>query len=118
MKKRRLPNLPRWLGGIYLGWSLLVFFGRLGSESHSWWPLFLYCIIWPLSTVHKAVSSACLNWLIPDPNSASEWIFTLDDYIAGVFYIVAGTIWVWFLGRVVSSVATRLFPLKNGAGTN
>ena len=101
--KRRFPKLPRWLGGIYLFWSLLVFFGSLGSESHSWWPIFLYWVIWPLSTLYEALSSLALDRLISD---------TLNDYIAGTFYIVAGTIWIWCLGRLFSMLVTRVFPIR------
>jgi hypothetical protein len=111
--KRRLPKLARWLAGIYLVWSLLVFFGSLGSESHSWWPIFLNPVIWPLGALHHRLEVFRLDWLIADPTSAPSWIFTLNDYLAGAFYIVVGTIWVWCLGRVFSIVATRIFPFRN-----
>src|ERR1044071_3730628 len=104
--KRRLPKLARWLGGVYLLCSLLVFFGSLGSESHSWWPLFLYFVIWPLSALYEALSSVLFDWLIADPKSAANWIWMLNDYIAGAFYIIVGTIWIWFLGRVFSVMFT------------
>ena len=110
--KRRLPKFARWLAGVYLAYGLLVFFGGLGSESHSWWPAFLYPVIWPLSLVYEALSSVCLDWLIPDPKVAPAWAWTLNDYISGAFYIVAGTVWIWCLGRILSIVVTRLFPLR------
>jgi hypothetical protein len=111
--KRRFPKLAGWLAVIYLFWSLFVFFGTLGSEGHDWWPLFLYFVIWPLSALYEALSSVSFDWLIPDPKSAASWVWTLNDYIAGAFYIVVGTIWVWCLGRVFSIVITRIFPLRH-----
>ena len=36
----------------------------------------------------------------------------LNDYIGGAFYIIVGTIWIWFLGRVISKIVTRLFPVR------
>ena len=45
MKMKRLRKLPWWLGGIYLCLSLLFYFGSMGGEGHSWWPILLYPII-------------------------------------------------------------------------
>jgi|SRR6267154_1113293 len=109
MKTYRFPKLARWLAGIYLAWSLLVFFGSLGSEGHSWWPLFLYFIIWPISAAWEFLSAICADRLIS--KSAPEWAWVLVDYISGAFYIIGGTIWIWFLGRVISRVATLLSPI-------
>ena len=108
--KRRLPKLAPWLAGIYLVCSLFVYFGTLGRNGHEWWPLFLYFIIWPLSLLHTAVSSAVFDWLYP--NVAPDWSYALNDYVAGAFYIVGGTIWIWLLAKVISRLATRLFPLR------
>src|SRR3954447_22783904 len=110
--KRRIPKLARWLAGIYLVWSLFVFFGSLWGNSHEWWPIFLYPVIWPLSALYEAVSSVCFDWLIPDPKSAASWIWKLNDYVAGAFYIIVVTIWVWWLGRVLSIGVTRIFPFR------
>jgi hypothetical protein len=112
MKKYRFPKLARWLACIYLGWSLLVFFGTLGRNGHEWWPLFLYFIIWPVSLLYELLDSACLDWLIPEPKSTPEWVWLLNDYVSGAFYIIGGTLWIWFLGRVISRVVTRLFSVK------
>lgn len=111
--KRRLPKLARCLAGVYLAWSLLVFFGSLGSNGHSWWPILLYPVIWPLSLLYETISSVCMDWLIPDLNSAPAWTWMLNDCIAGTFYIVVGTLWIWCLGRVFSIVATRIFPVRD-----
>jgi hypothetical protein len=102
--KRRFPKLARWLAGIYLVWSLFVFFGSLWGSGHEWWPLFLYPIIWPLSLVFEIVGSR----MTPLPIS-----YAMYDYLAGAFYIIAGTIWVWCLGRVFSMVVTHIFPLRD-----
>jgi len=112
MKTRRIPKLACWLAGIYLAWSLLVFFGSFRSGSHEMWPLGLYFIIWPVSTLYEFVSSVCMDRLVPDPKSASNWIWALNDYIDGAFYIIVGTIWIWFLGKVISRVVTCLFPIR------
>src|SRR5215471_10156941 len=105
--KRRSPKLARWLAALYLLWSLLVFFGSLGSESHSWWPIFLYPIIWPISAVYEKLSSYISNWLIPDAHHAPNWVWTVNDYAAGAFYILVGTIWMWFLGHILSKGTRR-----------
>ena len=97
-KKRRFRKLARWLAGIYLFWSLLVFFGSLGSESHSWWPIFLYPIIWPLSYIFHRLD------------------FVYEDPAGPAFYIVVGTAWIWSLGHLFSIIATRLFPFKYDNG--
>jgi len=102
--KRRGPKLARWFAGVYLAWSLLVFLGSLGSESHSWWPIFLYPIIWPLSFFFESL----------------DHVRTEAGY--AIFYIVVGTVWVWCVGRLLSMFVTRLFPLPDelaaeGAGS-
>jgi hypothetical protein len=92
--KRRFPKLALWLASIYLVWSLLVFFGSLGSESHSWWPIFLYPLLWPLSLLFHSVDMG-------------------GDAIYAVFYIIVGTIWMYGIGRLFSILATRLFPIRD-----
>jgi len=82
------------MAAIYLAWALLVFFGSLGSESHSWWPLFLYPIIWPWSLLFQAIASS------------------LGDFGYAFAFIAFGTLWIWFLGRAFSFLMTRLFPLR------
>jgi hypothetical protein len=103
MKRRRLPKMARWLASIYLAWSVLVFFGSMGSDSHSWWPIFVYPIIWPLSMIFEHVGSAFADKIQP----------VFYDYVAGAFYIGVGTTWIWWLGHLTSIVATRLFPIRD-----
>jgi hypothetical protein len=112
MNPRRFRKLPLWLASIYFLWSLLVYFGSLGSsgDAHSWWPLFLYPLIWPLGALHKYFESAFMDWLAPDRESAPESIYILNDGIAGGFYILVGTAWFWFIGRLISFAITKLFP--------
>ena len=116
MKTVRFKKLPWYLAGTYLVWSLFVYFGSLGSEAHSWWPLFLYPLIWPWSWVERLLIDRLLtNWLAPDPKSAPESVWMLMDYLGGAFYIVVGTLWFWFLGKTVSLVSRRSFPLDGEA---
>lgn len=109
--KRHRSLLARWLPRIYFGWALLVFFGTIGGEGHDWWPIFLYPIIWPVSAIYESVSSRCFESLINEPKSAPVWVWTLNDYVGGAFYIVVGTIWLWFAGRIVLRV-TNGSPTK------
>src|ERR1700704_1031408 len=104
MKLQRFGTLRLWLAGIYFGWSLLVYFGTLcrRGDAHNWWPIFLYPLIWPLGWLYEEANSALLDWLVPEPASVPESVFILSDRIAGGFYIVAGTIWFWLIGRVIS----------------
>lgn len=104
LMKRRLPKLARVLAGIYLLWGLLVFFGSLGSESHSWWPIFLSPIIWPWGRVFMVVCS-----IFGDAPA---------DYVAAVLFVIGGALWVWFLGRLLSLIATRVFPFPHEGTTS
>jgi hypothetical protein len=97
---RRFPKLAIWMAGVYLAFSLLVYFGTLGGDGHGWWPIWLYPVIWPLSALIELAGNAIYNPRNP----------MLDDYVAGAFYIVLGTVWIWFIGRLISGVATRFFP--------
>jgi hypothetical protein len=97
---RRLPRLASWMAGIYLVYSLLVYFGSLGREGHDWWPMFLYPIIWPLSWLIELASRAIYNPLNP----------MMADHVSGAFYIVSGTVWLWLLGRLISIVVIRVLP--------
>lgn len=97
---RRFSKLAIWMAGVYLVYSLLVYFGTLGGEGHSWWPIWLYPVIWPLSVLIEFAGNAIYNPLGS----------MLGDYVAGAFYIVFGTVWIWFLGRLISAVAARFFP--------
>src|SRR5262245_40900949 len=91
----RFPKLAWCLGGMYLVYSLVVFFGSLGTESHDWWPIMLYPVIWPLSFVVERLD------------------FLSSDAANAVFYVVFGTIWVWALARLLCLGATRLFPFRD-----
>lgn len=84
------------MAGIYLIYSLLVYFGTLGGDGHDWWPIFLYPVIWPFS------------WLIEFADRAIPATM-MGDYIVGFFYIVLGTLWIWLLGCIISILVTRLF---------
>ena len=106
--KGRFPKLARSVAGIYLGWSLLVFFGSFESESHSWWPIFLNTIIWPLGAIYQWLDSWFLAGLTSNSQTLPAWGWALDDYLAGAFYIVMGTVWIWFLGRLFSLLVTRV----------
>jgi hypothetical protein len=86
---RRFPKFATWMAGLYLVWSLLVYFGTLGGEGHDWWPIWLYFVIWPLSF--------------------------LIDCVMGSLYIILGTAWIWFLGWLISVGATRVFARSGTA---
>ena len=101
--KRRLPKLARWLASLYLVYGLVVFFGSLGGEGHSWWPIMLYPVIWPLSLLFQLATGSFLDSLSP----------AIYDYVAAAFYIGIGAIWVWCLGRLFSIVVTRIFPFRD-----
>jgi hypothetical protein len=92
----RLPKLANWMAGLYLIYSLLVYFGTLVGVGHEWWPIWLYPVIWPLSLLLHLAENAL-------PPTA------LGDYIMGTFYIVVGTVWMWLLGRLISMTVTKLF---------
>ena len=110
--KRRVPKLGRWLACIYFVWSLFVYFGTLGRNGHEYWPIWLYFIIWPVSALYEFVNSICFDWLFPDPKSMSDQVYMMNDYIGGAVYIIVGSVWIWFLGGVISRIITRLFPVK------
>lgn len=79
-----------------------MYFGTLGRDGHSWWPLFLYPLIWPWSWAeHFYAEPLLLRWLANN--------FILFDYIIGAFYIVFGTLWFWIVGKMISMFSTSLF---------
>jgi hypothetical protein len=100
-------RLALWFAGVYLAWSLLVYFGTLGSDGHSWWPVFLYPIIWPLSALYDSANEALLLWRFPDPRLAPNSFWLTLDYCAGAYYIVIGTLWVYFVVRLIQSAFKR-----------
>jgi hypothetical protein len=103
MQAGRFRTLSWWLAGVYFAWSLLVYFGTYYDTDHGWWPMFLYPLIFPVSFLFESVISPFIQeWLIPDSKVAPPGAFTLFDQIAGCFYIVAGTVWLWFVGRFIA----------------
>ena len=96
--KRKFPKFATWMAGLYLIWSLLVYFGTLGGEGHDWWPIWLYFEIWPLSfLIQRADDVIC-------PLGSA-----MNDYVVGAIYIILGTAWIWFLGWLISVGVTRVF---------
>ena len=113
MKTQRFKNLAWWLAATYFAWSLFVYFGTLGREPHSWWPIFLYHLIWPWSWIEESVIQPLLNSrLAPDPKTAPVSVWMLMDYVAGGFYITVGTVWFWSVGKIISKIATSVFPIQ------
>jgi hypothetical protein len=109
--RHRFPKLGRRLAGIYVTYGIIVFFGSLGSESHSWWPVFLNPIIWPLGSVLLAASSVSMDVIFP--KNPPTWAYSVFDYVLAAFYVGVGAVWVWCLGRVFSILITRIFRVKN-----
>jgi len=110
----RLKRLSWWLAGIYLAWSCLVFFGGRGGQGHEWWPIFLYPLIFPWSFLYDLVIEPPLaNWLAPDATAAPGSAWVLMDNLAGAYYIIVGTLWFWFLGKMVSRFVNYRFDRKS-----
>jgi hypothetical protein len=107
---RRFPKLARWLTSIYLAYGLFVFFGSMSGNSHEWWPIFVFPIIWPFGFVCLILLDLIGNALISD--GSPDWVYTFVDYMGAVFFVGLGSVWVWFLGRLFSMAATHLFPLE------
>jgi hypothetical protein len=101
-------RLALWFAGVYLAWSLLVYFGTLGSEGHAWWPAFLYPMIWPVSALYEWATEALLNWQFPGPREPSNSFWLMLDRAAGAYYIVIGTLWVYFVVRLIQGSAKKL----------
>ena len=96
---RRFPVFANLLAGLYFIYSVVVYFGTFWArDGHEWWPLFLYPVIWPLSLLIEFVDHIDYR---PGPD--------LNDYVAGALYIVLGTVWIWFLGWLISIGANKLF---------
>ena len=104
MKKLRLPTLSWWLAGTYFLASLAA---NTVARS-TLLPLLLYLLIFPWSFLYVMFLEPVLeSWIKPDPGS--QFI----TYIGLAFYLVAGTLWFWILGRVASRLFTWLVPIKN-----
>jgi len=105
MQVYRPKKLAWTLAGCYCALSCLVYFGSLRSESHAWWPMFLFPLILPWSALHQFVIEPLLfHWISPNPATTPGSFYTLNDYLAGAFYIVVGTLWWWFLGYFFTNV--------------
>lgn len=105
--KIRFTKLTFWLPAAYLLWSLLVFVGSFGGNAHSWWPMFLYPLIWPLSAFDKYCADH-FYWLASDAQSVPAWVYTADDWISGGFYILVGTAWYWLIAKLLTSLTRRV----------
>src|SRR5882724_1477104 len=95
----RLRQLKWWFAGLYLAWSLLVYFGS--TKEHQWWPLFLYPLILPWSILFDFVGDRVFQWLAPHPATSD---FVLFDCIEGALYIVGGTVWFWYVGKFIEFI--------------
>jgi hypothetical protein len=110
---KRLKRLPWWLAGIYLCWSLFVYFGSLGGNGHCWWPIMLYPVIWPWGVLYDSGIQPLLDgWLAPEPHAAPSWVWMFMDGLAGGFYIIWGTVWMWIVGRGFTAILMRLAKRK------
>jgi hypothetical protein len=114
MKNPLSKGLHWCLPGIYLVWSLLVYFSTLPYPGHEWWPVSLFPLILPWSAVYEyLIDPMLMKWLVPDPRSAPESAWMMLDYIAGAYYIIIGTIWFWIVGKVISRILRRREGLEN-----
>jgi hypothetical protein len=68
----------------------------------------LYPIIWPWGLLYDSAQSYLCDRLIPNPHAASSTTWVVIDGLAGAFYIIVGTLWIWFLGKIISLAATRV----------
>lgn len=90
------------VAGVYLLFSITVYFGTLGGDAHSWWPAFLYPIVWPLGKLeHDVLAPALAHWLGADGKNVPEATWIAMDRVSGAFYVLAGTMWVWCIAALV-----------------
>ena len=101
-------KICRWIAATYFVWSVLVYFGSFRGDLHSWWPLFLYFIIWPLGAGFEVLSSAILAAFLPGSGAAAGRIYFLVDALSGFLYIVGGTLWIWLVATILSRAGGRL----------
>ena len=81
METLRFKNTPHVFAAAYPALSLFTYFGTLGNASHSWWPVFLYALIWPWSWLaHVAIQPLLSLWLAPVPKRAPESAYILMDW--------------------------------------
>jgi hypothetical protein len=113
MKKPRLRTLGLWLAAFYFAFSLLVYVGSYGHRDHAWWPMFLYPVIFPFGWLFEEALKPLLRaWLVPATGTVTEEVWMTLDHIAGLFYVIVGTSWLWCVGKIVSAGVTRFFPLE------
>ena len=109
MKSRDRRNFSSIAAGAYAVWALIVYF----VADHAWWPMFLYPFIWPVSyCFERILKYRLLTWLGADSPHPTPESFILFDRIAGAFYLIAGTLWVWLIGFLVLTCAERIFRSK------
>ena len=105
----RFRKLKWWVAGPYFFWSNLVYFGSLfgTGNSHEWWPIFLYPLIYPISAIEHDAGNQLFHSMYPHPTSSD---FMNYDYASGAFYIIVGTVWIWFLGWALGRFLNKAFP--------
>jgi hypothetical protein len=87
----------------------------MGGRGHSWWPIFLWPVIFPISFLFDIVSDVALDWLVPDPKAAPNWVWSAYDWVSGCFYIVAGSAWMFYIGKCLSFIFDRLSRRRDAA---
>jgi hypothetical protein len=104
--KDKLSRFRNVIAAIYFAWSMLQFFGSIGSDAHSWWPLTLYPLIWPLSIGIDQLYHVGLIFF--DPKLIPLWFWTMNDYISGFLYIFVGTVWLWLISTFLYKAVARV----------
>jgi hypothetical protein len=104
--KKKPTRFRNTVAGVYFTWSLLCFFGSIGSDGHSWWPIFLYPLIWPLSPGIERLDDFALN--LVDPAAVQPSFWTINDYAMGFLYIVGGTAWWWLISTLLFKLCARV----------
>ena len=86
------------LPALYFAWSCFVYFGSLGSEAHSWWPVFLM----PISLLIDFTQN---YWLMPILRlfaaPGTDRFYLLYDRAFGAACILVGSVLFWILSRYI-----------------
>ena len=96
-------KLPLILAGAFGIWCILVW--TIGNE---WKELFVYYPLFPSSILIKYLTDRLESLIIPNPDVATGRDWLLLDRIDGIAYLLAGWLWYFMIGVVMSKIIRRL----------
>jgi len=113
-KNRKLPYLPLVFAGFYLAWGIICILLGINDplDPKSWtWASASWMSYWPIDSLHRYFADVLFS--IFGYSSDDLYFFLISDLGRGLFYIVFGVLWGWFLGKIISMAYTYISELRS-----